>query len=124
MPLILYIDDNRNMRENGTEILELEGYRVLTADDGKQGVDLARTRNPDLILCDVIMPMQDGYETIKQLKSDPELSQIPFVFVTASAEKSEMSKGLELGAVAYIRKPFDGEELLETVKRNLPINRQ
>jgi CRP/FNR family cyclic AMP-dependent transcriptional regulator len=119
MPLILYIDDNRNMRENGTEILELEGYEVIIACNGQEGFVLARERKPHLILCDVIMPVQDGYETIKQLKSDPVLSKIPFIFVTASAEKSEMSKGLELGAFAYIRKPFDGEELLSVVKQGL-----
>jgi len=107
------------MRENATEILELAGHEVIIATDGHEGFALAREKSPNLILCDVIMPVQDGYETIKQLKSDPILSKIPFVFVTASAEKSEMHKGLELGAAAYIRKPFDGEELVETVNKCL-----
>jgi CheY-like chemotaxis protein len=119
MALILYIDDNRDMRENGTEILELEGFEVIIAHDGLQGFNMAKERVPDVILCDIIMPIQDGYETIKQVKNDDILSKIPFIFVTASAEKSEMSKGLELGAFAYIRKPFDGEELITTVKQSL-----
>ena len=123
MSLILYIDDNRVLRENGTEILELAGYEVIIAQNGKEGIALAREKEPDLILCDIIMPELDGYEVIQLLKKDPVLSKIPFVFVTASAEKSEMAKGMALGADAYIRKPFDGKELLETVKNCLLGNK-
>ena len=94
-------------------------YTVITAINGKAGVALATERIPDLIICDIVMPELDGYETIKQIKGHPQLAEIPFMFVTASAQKSEMSKGLELGANAYIRKPFDGKELLDTIKQLL-----
>jgi len=119
MSLVLYIEDNRNIRENGIEILELGGYSVITAANGKDGLALAKEKFPDLILCDIIMPELDGYEVIKRLKLEPVTACIPFVFATASAEKCEMSKGLELGADAYIRKPFDGQELLDTVNQLL-----
>jgi len=117
MSLVLYIDDNRIMLENGAEMLELAGYEVIVACNGEEGFALAKEKKPDIILCDVIMPVQDGYTTITQLKNDTTLAQIPFVFVTASAEKSEINKGLKLGAVAYIRKPFEGDELLDTVNK-------
>lgn len=116
MSLILYIEDNSYNRENGMEILELAGYEVITAINGVDGVALAIERVPDLIICDILMPKLDGYETIQQIKGNPKLAKIPFMFATASAQKSEMQRGLDLGANAYIRKPFDGQELLDTVK--------
>ena len=121
MSLILYIEDNLAIRENGVEILELGGYTVITAINGNDGVALAKEKIPDLIICDIVMPLMDGYETIQQIKSDPALAEIPFMFVTASAQTSEMSRGLQLGANAYIRKPFDGKELLETIKQLLAV---
>ena len=122
MSLILYIEDNRDIRENGIEILELGGYTVITATNGKDGIVLAGEKNPDLIICDIIMPEKDGYQVIEELKQDPLLAKTPFIFATASAEKSEMHKGMELGANAYIRKPFDGKELLDAVKYWLAQN--
>jgi CRP/FNR family cyclic AMP-dependent transcriptional regulator len=122
MSLILYIEDNKAIRENAVEILEMHNYTVITAVDGQQGVALALEKLPHLIICDVIMPVLDGYQTIQQIKSHPALASIPFMFVTASAQKSEMSRGLTLGANAYIRKPFDTLELLDTVKQLLAIS--
>ena len=119
MKQILFIEDNYEIRENTTELLELAGYTVVTAVNGKEGVALAKEKTPDLILCDIMMPELNGYEVFEELKKDSSTSCIPFVFVTASAERSEMSKGLEMGADGYIRKPFDEKELVETIERCL-----
>lgn len=119
MKRILYIEDNQNIRENATELLELQGYTVITAQNGAEGLAAARENMPDIIVCDVMMPELDGYEVLIELKKDPAMAGIPFVFVTASVERKEMNKGFELGAKGYIRKPFDEQELFETVARCL-----
>lgn len=119
MKTVLIIEDNRDIRENTTEMLELEGYNVIVAADGLTGFTMAKENKPDIILCDILMPEKDGYEVFVELKNDADTVQIPFVFFTASAEKSEVEKGLEMGAKGYIRKPFEAEELFETVERCL-----
>lgn len=119
MARILIIEDNTDIRENMVEILELEGYEVITAHNGQAGLAVARTEVPDLILCDVMMPVMDGHEVLKALHEHDPGSKIPFVFVTANAEKKEMIAGLEMGAHGYIRKPFEIHELLAEVARCL-----
>ena len=119
MKKILVIEDNHDVRENLCEILELDGYTVISAENGKIGVEQAREHRPDLILCDVMMPVLDGFGVLKILNKTPELNQIPFIYLTAKAENSDFRKGMGLGAEDYITKPFDDLELLSTIEMRL-----
>lgn len=114
---ILLIEDNGDVRENTCELLELEGYKVIFASNGKTGLDLAKEKKPDLILCDIWMPELDGYEVFNGLSSDSETANIPFIFLTASVEKKEIATGFAMGANGYISKPFEAQELFDTVAR-------
>lgn len=115
MKKILLIEDNLEMRENTTEMLELANYEVQVAENGKIGVKLAQKIMPDLIICDIMMPELDGYGVLYILAKDPRTSTIPFIFLTAKAEKSDYRKGMNLGADDYLTKPFEEMELLEAV---------
>ena len=119
MKTIAVIEDNKGVRENLSEILELSGYQCVTAANGKTGIKEVRAHEPDLILCDVIMPELDGFGVLKILNSDPELMQIPFMFLTAKQDKSDFRKGMGLGADDYIIKPFDDIELLAAIEMRL-----
>ena len=116
---ILLIEDNLEMRENTAEILELAHYDVQTAENGKVGVALAKKVKPDLIICDVMMPELDGYGALYLLSKDPETSGIPFIFLTAKAEKSDFRKGMNLGADDYLTKPFEEMELLNAIESRM-----
>ena len=116
---ILLIEDNEEMSENITSILKLAHYQVIRAANGKEGVALAQKEHPDLILCDIMMPELDGYGVLHILNGDPETAQIPFIFLTAKAEKSDLRAGMNLGADDYITKPFDGFDLLKVVEVRL-----
>ena len=119
MKKILVIEDNLNIRENIAEILELADYEVVTAENGKTGVATAKEAQPDLILCDIMMPELDGYGVIKILSRNPDTASIPLVFLTAKSEKSDFRKGMNLGADDYITKPFEEEELLNVIETRL-----
>lgn len=119
MKKILVIEDNNEVRENLAEILELSGYEVLAAEDGTVGVDLAVNHLPDLILCDVMMPKLDGFGVLNILSKRPETADIPFIFLTAKAEKSDFRRGMNLGADDYVTKPFYKDELLAVVEMRL-----
>ncbi len=119
MKTIAIIEDNEEVRENLAEILELSGYKCITAENGKVGVKAVREHKPDLILCDVMMPELDGFGVLKILNRDPELMHIPFMFLTAKAEKSDFRKGMGLGADDYITKPYDDVELLDALEMRL-----
>ncbi len=119
MKKILIIEDNFEVRDNLSEILELSNYDVVTAENGKIGVQKALTNTPHLILCDVMMPELDGFGVLKILDQHPATRNIPFIFLTAKAEKSDFRKGMNLGADDYITKPFDDVELLEAIERRL-----
>ncbi len=119
MKKILLIEDNPDMRENTAEILELSNYKVITAEHGKTGVKLAQDEKPDLIICDVMMPELDGYGVLHILSKNPATASIPFIFLTAKAEKSDLRKGMNLGADDYLTKPFDDTELLDAVQIRL-----
>ncbi len=121
MKTILLIEDKNAIRENIAEFLELEGYRVILANNGKTGLSLAKTVFPDIILSDILMPELDGHEVFAALKKEKQTFRIPFIFVTSSAEKSELQAALDKGVDGYIRKPFELEELLETVERCLAL---
>jgi CRP/FNR family cyclic AMP-dependent transcriptional regulator len=119
MKRILLVDDNEAIRENTTELLELEHYQVITACNGKEGFDLALSESPDLIICDIMMPVVDGYHLLEYLRNEASLKHIPFIFFTASAEKSEIKKGFDMGAAGYIVKPFDADDLLNEISHIL-----
>lgn len=113
------IEDNQDIRENMVEILELSDYEVFTAADGKEGVTTAMQVTPDIIICDIMMPVLDGYGVIHMLQKNPDTCNIPFIFLTAKSERSEMRKGMELGADDYITKPFSATELLSAIESRL-----
>ena len=115
MKTILVIEDNKEIRENTVELLELKGYNVRSAANGKAGLDMALETKPDMILCDIMMPNMNGYEVFAALKANSETAKIPFIFVTASVERSEVEAGLGMGADGYIRKPFEAKELFQTI---------
>lgn len=119
MKKILLIEDNREMRENIAEILDLADYVVRTAENGKEGVKHAKTEKPDLIICDIMMPDLDGYGVLQILSQNPETADTPFIFLTAKAEKSDMRRGMNMGADDYLTKPFDDNELLKAVEVRL-----
>lgn len=116
MKKILLIEDNDEIRENTSEILELSNYKVFTASNGKIGVEVAFEQKPDLIVCDIMMPVMDGYSVLMTLQKNPETQNIPFIFLTAKTERSDIRKGMQLGADDYITKPFEGSELLSAIE--------
>jgi CRP/FNR family transcriptional regulator, cyclic AMP receptor protein len=119
MKKILFIDDNNDIRSNTAEILELANYDVISAENGKTGVELALKEKPDLIICDIMMPVLDGYGVLHALQKNPETMNTPFIFLTAKTEKSDLRKGMEAGADDYITKPFTGTEILNAVEGRL-----
>lgn len=116
---ILLIEDNPEVRENTAEILELAGYDVVTAPHGKAGVELAQHEKPDLIICDIMMPELDGYGVLHILSKKSETALIPFIFLTAKTEKTDIRKGMNLGADDYLTKPFDDTDLLNAIEARL-----
>ena len=117
---ILIIEDNLEIREGTAEILELTGsYNVLTAENGRIGVDLALKHLPDLILCDIMMPELDGYGVLYMLSKQESTMHIPFIFLTAKSERVDMRKAMEMGADDYLVKPFDDIELLNSIESRL-----
>ena len=114
---ILLIEDNEPIRENTAELLELADYEVLAANGGKNGLEMISERKPDLILCDIAMPQMDGYEFLRAVREDYGLSSTPFIFFTAFSEKSDIQKGLKLGANDFVVKPFEPDELISLIGR-------
>lgn len=120
MAKILIIEDEAPIRDNIERFLRLEDFDVLAAVDGQEGVSKARELLPDLILCDVLMPRLNGFAVVEALKAFPETAQIPFVFLSASADPADLEAGLAQGASAYLTKPFILSELLQTIRKLLP----
>ncbi len=116
---ILVVEDNQDVRENIQEILELAGYEVSTAENGKTGAQKALQDHPDLVLCDIMMPELDGYGVLRILSKNAATAGIPFIFLTAKAEKADFRRGMGLGADDYITKPFDDVNLLDTIELRL-----
>lgn len=119
MKSILLIEDNDEIRENTAEILELSNFQVYRASDGKQGVQIALDKKPDLVVCDIMMPVLDGYAVLHMLQHNPETENIPFIFLTAKTERENWRKGMDLGADDYITKPFTGTELITAIEGRL-----
>jgi CheY-like chemotaxis protein/CRP-like cAMP-binding protein len=119
MKRILIIEDNLDVRENLAEILEMAGYQIEQAMHGKEGVTKAKLFEPDLIICDIMMPELDGYGVLNILASDTKTAAIPFIFLTAKTELADMRKGMNMGADDYITKPFEDAELLKAIEVRL-----
>src|SRR5699024_5562556 len=112
MKKILIIEDDEILKDNTAELLELSGYEVMTASNGTDGVEQAKTHNPDLIICDIMMRKMDGYEVLESLTANESTRYIPFIFLTAKTEHREIRKGMDMGADDYLTKPFDESDLL------------
>jgi DNA-binding response OmpR family regulator len=119
MKKILIIEDDEILRDNTKELLELAGFEVFTAGNGKIGVQKAINTKPDLILCDILMPVWDGYKVLKVLKTQPETQFTPFLFLTAKTDMDDIRLGMNLGADDYITKPFKENELVQAIQRRL-----
>ncbi len=115
MKSILIIEDEPRTRANLATILEMEGYRVVTAENGRLGVETARRERPDLVLCDVMMPELDGHGVLEALRADRTTAGIPFIFLTAKGEKTSVRAGMNLGADDYLTKPASVSDLLAAV---------
>ena len=122
-PLVLVVDDTANVRELIRVNLTLEGFAVRMASDGQEALDLVPELNPDLITLDVVMPRVDGLTVATRLKTNPATASIPIVMVTARAQTADRDKARRAGVDAYLTKPFEPSELVETV-RNLLDNRR
>lgn len=119
MKHVLLIEDDNTLRENTAELLELENFKVSTATNGKDGLNLAKKELPDVIVCDIMMPELDGYGVLTGLSKSQKTKFIPFIFLTAKTERKDIRKGMNLGADDYITKPFEEEELLTAIQSRL-----
>jgi signal transduction histidine kinase len=119
MKKILVIEDNLSIRASTLEILQEEGFQAIVAENGKQGIQMAQAYQPDMILCDVMMPEMDGYGVLERLRRDPQTATIPFIFLSACAAKADMRQGMELGADDYLTKPYSREELVGAIASRL-----
>ncbi len=116
---ILLIEDDQTVRETTEEILELSGYEVYTAKNGKEGVDKAKKLTPNLIVCDVMMPEMDGYQVLENLAKDENTFEIPFIFLSAKTDHKDIRKGMDLGADDYLTKPFEEEDLISAIESRI-----
>jgi DNA-binding NarL/FixJ family response regulator len=119
MKKILVIEDEPEMRRNLVTVLRMEGYQPVAAEQGRAGVEAARTQAPDLILCDVMMPELDGYGVLQALRDEARTSLIPFIFLTAKGEKDDLRNGMNLGADDYLTKPVAKADLLNAIQARL-----
>jgi DNA-binding NarL/FixJ family response regulator len=119
MKKILVIEDEPEMRRNIAALLRYHDYEPIPAENGRQGIETARRENPDLILCDVMMPELDGYGVLQTLQADATLARIPFIFLTAKGEKDDLRSGMNLGADDYLTKPVANVELVRAVEARL-----
>lgn len=119
MKKVLLIEDDFSLRENTAEILELSGYKVIMAPNGRVGVAHAKTDLPDVIICDIMMPEMDGYGVLQELSADDRTKYIPFIFLSAKTERAEIRMGMDLGADDYLTKPFEEDELLSAIESRL-----
>src|SRR5262250_1952386 len=124
MKKILIIEDEPEMRRNIAALLRFKGYEPITAENGRVGVEMARRQQPDLILCDVMMPELDGYGVLRALQADPKLALIPFIFLTAKGEKDDLRSGMNLGADDYLTKPVANADLVRAIETRLRRSEQ
>lgn len=122
MTTILVVEDEIGIRDDICTLLNFEGYETIEAGNGVEALVQIEAHLPDLILCDIGMPEMDGFELIQQVKDKPEYAAIPFVFLSARTSTQDIKRGLELGAHAYLTKPFTTEELIDVVRKVLDTN--
>ncbi len=120
MPKILIVEDNFDNLTLVRLLLEREGFQVVTALDGKSGLEVARSERPDLIALDLDMPIMDGWEFLHQAKGDPDIQDIPIVVVTAHLMPGESNRVIEAGGVGYVSKPFKVKDFIYEIQKNLP----
>ncbi len=116
---LLLVDDDPNLILLVTDYLKLQGYQVLTAENGIQALKIMETTTPDLILCDIKMPEMDGYNLVSKIRSDLATQWIPVIFLSAKGQSDDRIRGLEMGADVYMLKPFEPEELVAQIKSSL-----
>jgi DNA-binding NarL/FixJ family response regulator len=116
---ILVIDDDARLREHYKEILRLDGYEVMEARNGREGVERARREPPDLVLCDITMPEMNGHRVLETLRGEPRTAHVPFVFLTGWNEQEDIRTGMNLGADDYLTKPVVPDELMATIRARL-----
>jgi DNA-binding NarL/FixJ family response regulator len=119
MKKILVIEDEPDMRRNISVLLRYNDYEPIEAENGRQGVELARREKPDLILCDVMMPELDGHGVLRLLQQDRDLALVPFIFLTAKANRNDLRDGMNLGADDYLTKPVANADLVRAVEARL-----
>jgi DNA-binding NarL/FixJ family response regulator len=124
MKKILVIEDEAETRDNLVLMLEMEGFKPLSAPNGQVGVEVAKRELPDVILCDVSMPKSDGYGVLEALRADAKTVSIPFIFLTAKGDKKDLRTGMNLGADDYLTKPASAEEVLSTINARLDRHRE
>ncbi len=117
MKRILIIEDNSDIRENLEEYLMLCQFDVTIAENGEIGWAKIQEESPHLILCDIAMPKMNGFQVLKQVRADAKIAKIPFVFITSSAQKKDLEKGMAVGADAYLTKPFQMQELTTVINQ-------
>jgi DNA-binding response OmpR family regulator len=120
--MILIVEDDPKSLKLARDLLQVSGYETIEATDGEQGVELAKTKNPDLILMDLMMPKMDGYTACSYIKADQVTKVIPVIMLTAVGHELNKKFALEMGADGYITKPFTREELLDAINRFLPTS--
>ena len=118
-PTILVIEDEKDVRENIEDVLEFSDYHAIAAANGEQGLKLAQSQQPDLILCDIMMPKLDGYGVVKELRQNAKTAEIPVIFLTAKSEHADRRLGMEMGADDYLTKPFSTQDLLSAIAARL-----
>ncbi|MFD2935206.1 response regulator [Spirosoma flavum] len=121
---LLLIEDQASLRENIAEILTLNGYQVVTAEDGRQGISQAVLDPPDLIICDVMMPKLDGYQVLEIVRSTPALVRTPFIFLTAKTDRTDLRHGMDSGADDYLTKPVASRDLIMAIESRLRHKQQ
>ena len=117
MPTVLVVDDDPVILKLLEVNFEMEGFVVLTAKDGDEGLDRARNDRPDLVISDIMMPKKSGLELVEELKHDPSTEAIPVILLSAKAQAADQRQGLDAGADDYVTKPFEPLELVERVNR-------
>jgi DNA-binding NarL/FixJ family response regulator len=124
MKKILVIEDEPEMRRNITALLRYYDYEPIAAENGRQGLEMARREKPDLILCDVMLPELDGHGVLQAMQSDPDLARTPFIFLTARGEKEDIRSGMNLGADDYLTKPVANADLVRAIEARLKRSEQ
>jgi CheY-like chemotaxis protein len=121
MPKVLIVEDDKIVRSGLKSLMTTEGFETFVTEDGAEAIKLASQHIPDVVICDIAMPVVDGYEVLKSLRSNPQTAHIPVLFLTAKITKEEEAKGLAMGANMYLKKPMWPEEIFEAVKQQLGI---